>query len=61
MNALPGPSTPPRLAGRRVVVVGASKSGLALARFLMARQASVVVTDVKPLAALGAAAEALGR
>ena len=34
MNALPKPPTPPRLAGGRVVVVGASKSGLAMARFL---------------------------
>jgi UDP-N-acetylmuramoylalanine--D-glutamate ligase len=61
MNALPKSSTPPRLAGSRVVVVGASKSGISMTRFLMARQASVVLTDVRPLEALGAEVIALGR
>src|SRR2546425_7357194 len=61
MSALPSPPTPPRLAGSRVVVVGASKSGVAMARFLVSRQASVVLTDVKPLETLGAEVGALGR
>ncbi len=61
MNAPPRPPTPPRLAGSRVVVVGAVRSGMAMARFLMSRQASVVVTDAKPLAALGPEVTALGR
>ena len=61
MNALPKSPTPPRLAGSRVVVVGASKSGVAMARFLMSRQAAVVLTDAKPAAALGPEVEALGR
>jgi len=38
MSALPSPPAPPRLAGSRVVVVGASKSGVAMARFLMSLQ-----------------------
>ena len=61
MNALPTSPTPPRLAGSRVVVVGASKSGVAMARFLMSRQAVVVLTDAKPAAALGPEVAALGR
>jgi len=61
MNALPQSPTPPRLAGSRVVVVGASKSGVAMARFLMSRQAAVVLTDAKPAAALGPEVAALGR
>src|SRR3989442_5417902 len=61
MSALPRPPTPPRLAGSRVVVVGASKSGVAMARFLVSRQASVVLTDLKPLETLGAEVGALGR
>ncbi len=61
MNALPKSPPPPRLAGSRVVVVGASKSGVAMARFLMSRQAAVVLTDAKPAAALGPEVEALGR
>ena len=61
MNALPNSPTPPRLAGSRVVVVGASKSGVAMARFLMSRQAAVVLTDAKPAAALGPEVAALGR
>jgi len=61
MNALPKLPTPPRLAGSRVVVVGASKSGVAMARYLLSRQAVVVLTDAKPAADLGPAVEALGR
>ena len=61
MNALPKSPTPPRLAGSRVVVVGASKSSVAMARFLMSRQAAVVLTDAKPAAALGPEVAALGR
>src|SRR2546425_6856757 len=61
MSALPQGSSPPRLAGSRVVVVGAQKSGVAMARFLLARQAAVVLTDVRPLEALGPEAEALRR
>jgi UDP-N-acetylmuramoylalanine--D-glutamate ligase len=61
MSALPSPPSPPRLAGSRVVVVGASKSGVAMARFLMSRQASVVLTDAKSLESLGADVRTLGR
>src|SRR5437867_4357705 len=61
MNAVPQGSSPPRLAGSRVVVVGAQKSGLAMARFLLSRQAMVVLTDVRPLEALGPDAEPLRR
>jgi len=61
MSAVPRTPSPPRLAGTRVVVVGASKSGLSMARFLTSRQASVVLTDAKPLASLGAEVGALGR
>src|SRR5436309_14498638 len=61
MSALPRPPTPPRLAGSRVVVVGASKSGVAMARFLVSRQASVVLTDPKPPENLGAEVGTLGR
>lgn len=35
-----------QLAGKKIVVVGLGKTGIALARFLKNRQASVVVTDV---------------
>ncbi len=61
MNAPPQGSSPPRLAGCRVVVVGAQKSGAAMARFLLSRQASVVLTDVRPLETLGPEAEAVRR
>jgi UDP-N-acetylmuramoylalanine--D-glutamate ligase len=61
MSAVPSSPSPPRLAGARVVVVGASKSGLAMSRFLMSRQASVVLTDAKPLEALGPDVGAIGR
>src|SRR5437867_2040440 len=61
MNALPIVPTPPRLAGARVVVVGGARSGLAAARFLLSRQASVTLTDTRPLEALGPEVAALGR
>jgi UDP-N-acetylmuramoylalanine--D-glutamate ligase len=48
-------------AGARVVVVGAARSGTALTRFLLARGASVVLTDRRPAEALGAGVAALGR
>ena len=35
-----------QLAGKKIVVVGLGKTGIALARFLKNRQASVVVTDM---------------
>src|SRR5258706_5579583 len=61
MNALPIVPSPPRLAGSRVVVVGAARSGVALARFLLSRQASVILTDARPLEGLGPEVAALGR
>jgi len=45
-------AAPPKLAGARVVVVGAARSGLALTRFLLSRQARVVLTDSRPAADL---------
>ncbi len=48
-------------AGSRVVVVGAARSGTALTRFLLARGASVVLTDRRPAEALGTEVAALGR
>jgi UDP-N-acetylmuramoylalanine--D-glutamate ligase len=47
------------LAGRRVVVVGLARSGVAAARLLHEAGARVVATDAKPLAALGGEAQAL--
>jgi len=47
MNAMPQRPSPPKLAGSRVVVAGARASGLAMARFLLSRQAAVVLTDVR--------------
>jgi UDP-N-acetylmuramoylalanine--D-glutamate ligase len=49
----------PELAGKRVVVVGLGKSGLAAARLCLRRGARVVATDDKPLSALPAEARAL--
>jgi len=46
--AASGPSAPPRLAGARVVVVGAARSGLALTRFLLGTGARVTLTDARP-------------
>src|SRR5688500_2021999 len=57
--ALRGPAYLETLRGRRVVVVGIARSGVAAARVCHAAGAEVVVTDAKPLAALGAAARAL--
>jgi len=47
------------LAGRRVAVVGLARSGVAAARLLQKIGARVVVTDTKPLDALGREAQAL--
>jgi UDP-N-acetylmuramoylalanine--D-glutamate ligase len=46
-------------AGRRVVVVGMAKSGIAAARLLHAVDAEVVAVDAKPVEALGREAAAL--
>ena len=46
-------------AGRRVVVVGMAKSGIAAARLLHAVDADVVAVDAKPVEALGREAAAL--
>jgi UDP-N-acetylmuramoylalanine--D-glutamate ligase len=43
------------------VVVGAARSGLAATRFLLSRQARVVLTDARPAADLPPAVAALGR
>ncbi|MGB9454825.1 MAG: UDP-N-acetylmuramoyl-L-alanine--D-glutamate ligase [Bryobacteraceae bacterium] len=48
-------------AGARVLVVGMKKSGLASAQLLSGLGAQVRATDLKPLAELGEAAEALAR
>jgi UDP-N-acetylmuramoylalanine--D-glutamate ligase len=61
MSAHPVVRTPPKLAGTRVVVVGAARSGLSLTRFLLSRQASVVLTDLRQASALGPEVEVLGR
>jgi UDP-N-acetylmuramoylalanine--D-glutamate ligase len=63
-RAASGPSGPvspgaPRLAGARVVVVGAARSGLALARFLLGTGARVTLTDARPAADLGPEPEVL--
>ncbi|HOU93308.1 MAG TPA: NAD(P)-dependent oxidoreductase, partial [Polyangiaceae bacterium] len=47
------------LSGKRVVVVGLGRSGVAAARLCRAHGARVVATDVAPLGALSAAARAL--
>jgi UDP-N-acetylmuramoylalanine--D-glutamate ligase len=41
------------LSGKRVLVVGLGKSGVAAALFLKARQARVTVSDTKPQDQLG--------
>jgi UDP-N-acetylmuramoylalanine--D-glutamate ligase len=51
---------PPELAGARVAVVGAGRSGLALSRFLLSRQASVLLTDTRGSEELGPDVAALG-
>jgi len=50
--AAAGPPAAPRLAGARVVVVGAARSGLALTRFLLEAGARVTLTDTRPAADL---------
>ena len=49
------------LEGKNVVVAGLAASGLAVAEFLAARGARVVAVDLKPLAELKGAEEALAR
>jgi UDP-N-acetylmuramoylalanine--D-glutamate ligase len=52
---MPAPLRPPAtpdLRGARVVVAGAARSGLALARFLLGRGARVTLSDARPLEAL---------
>jgi len=61
MTIVPRPAEPPRLLGARVVVVGAARSGVALAKFLVSRQARVVLTDVRKADELGPDVAALGR
>ncbi|HSN92923.1 MAG TPA: UDP-N-acetylmuramoyl-L-alanine--D-glutamate ligase [Anaeromyxobacteraceae bacterium] len=51
--------SPPRLGGRRVVVVGLARSGVAAARLLSREGARVTVTDRRPEAELGPQLEAL--
>jgi len=67
MTAKVRPDAVPELRGARVVVVGAAKSGLSLARFLVGAGARVTLTDARPatelapevggVAALGATLE----
>lgn len=45
--------------GKRVVIIGAARQGLALARYLVARGARVVVTDHKPASELSPALDSL--
>ncbi len=47
------------LENKRALVVGLGRSGVGAARFLAARGAAVTVTDAKPAAAVGPAAETL--
>lgn len=54
------PRTPPDLKGMRVVVAGAARSGVALARFLLARGASVTLSDQRQARDLGPEVAALG-
>ena len=61
MTAVPRLSDPPKLAGSRVVVVGAARSGLALARFLLSRQATIVLTDEREASRLAPEVETLAR
>ena len=48
------------LSGRKALVVGLGKSGLAAARLLLSRGARVAVTDGKPEAELAGTLSALG-
>ena len=61
MPAAARPPATPELRGARVVVAGAAKSGLALARFLLGRGARVTLSDARPLETLSPEAAALGR
>ncbi len=61
MNPRSGQTETARLENARVVVVGAARSGLALARLLHGRKASVTLTDIRPAEALGPEAAALTR
>ncbi|HEV8703240.1 MAG TPA: UDP-N-acetylmuramoyl-L-alanine--D-glutamate ligase [Candidatus Polarisedimenticolia bacterium] len=61
MHAIKEHPSPPKLGGSRVVVVGAQASGLAMARFLLSRQARVVLTDVRGWEELGPAVAELAR
>jgi UDP-N-acetylmuramoylalanine--D-glutamate ligase len=45
--------------GRRVIVIGAARQGITLARYLVRRDAKVVINDRLPIDQLGAAQEAL--
>ncbi len=45
---------------QKVVIIGAARQGLALARYLLEHGASVVITDQQPLEALASARQALG-
>jgi UDP-N-acetylmuramoylalanine--D-glutamate ligase len=61
---MPAPLRPPAvpaIEGTRVVVAGAARSGLALARFLLARGARVTLSDARPLPELSPEAADLGR
>ncbi|MCI0364062.1 MAG: hypothetical protein L0219_09295, partial [Phycisphaerales bacterium] len=49
------------LRGKRVVVMGMERSGLAVVEFLLTREASVLAVDAKPLAELPQAAQFLER
>jgi len=60
MMAAPQSSHPTDLAGSRVLVVGAARSGVALARFLLGRGARVTVTDTQAASAFGPEVQALG-
>ncbi len=56
------PNTPHELRGRRVLVVGLARTGVAVAAFCAGRRALVTVTDRKPATALAAeVAELRGR
>lgn len=60
MRRRAGTSGPPKLAGARVAVVGAGRSGLALTRFLLSRGASVHLTDIRSAADLDPEVAGLG-
>src|SRR3954470_9899832 len=47
------------IAGRKALVIGAARSGIASARFLLQRGATVAVNDRKPLAEWSEAARSL--